>query len=199
MTWAGVSGSAGTEWTRLGDSWPSRLPAIRAISCRPSGPAGIGGSPAFSLWLSQSPWGATPTHLGSRILLWMSGAQKGTGGGLGDPRGVIHISGPGRTQQVARSTYQGLGGLSRWRELRCREQRPYPRSAQEMLACLFSSEGRKKEAKPWILALPAGGWRGWSDGLQEPFQLNSRILESRGAGPAGLRRAGFGEGHRVGV
>ena len=42
-----------------------------------------------------------------------------------------------------------------------------------MFACLFSSEGRNKEGKPWILALPAGGWRGWSDGLQEPFQLDS--------------------------
>ena len=35
------------------------------------------------------------------------------------------------------------------------------------------------------MALPAGGWRGWSDGLQEPFQLDSEDSGEQRGWPRG--------------
>ena len=65
------------------------------------------------------------------------------------------------------------------------------------LVCFPVKEGIRKESLgSWRSQLEDGG-----AGLmasRSRSSLTARILESRGAGPAGLRRAGFGEGHRVG-
>lgn len=175
VTWAGVSGSAGTEWTGLGGSWPSRLPATRATSCRPSGPAGIGGSPAFSLWLSQSPWGASPTHLGVQdSTLGIKGTERDWGW-------------PGRPQK-------GDPYIRTWEDSTRVESSDFESSTSIPKApsrCLFSREGMNKEGKPWILAHPAGGWRGWPDGLQEPFQLDSEDSGGQRGSPRGAQESGL--------
>lgn len=169
VTWAGVSGSAGTEWTGLGGSWPSRLPATRATSCRPSGPAGISGSPAFSLWLSQVP-----------------GAPPHPPGGQDPTLGIRGTEGIGVAWEIPEgwSIPKDLGGLSRWRKLWFREQHLY---TKHPVGVCVSSEGMNKEGKPWILAHPAGmeGYSWWSSGA---VQLDSEVLEGRGAVPVGLRR-----------
>ena len=58
-----------------------------------------------------------------------------------------------------------------------------------------------REGKPGIVAHPTGEWRGWSDGLQKPFQLDSEDSGEQRGCPCGaqesrLCRKATGQGSR---
>lgn len=134
-----------------------------------------------SHWLSQSPWGASPTHLGVQDPgLGVTGTERDWGW-PGRPRGVIHVQGPGRTQRVARALISRTAPV-------------YKKHPLDV--CLFVCFPVKERIgkKTWDRGSP--NWKMEGAALMVSRSLSSltaRILESRGVVPLGLRRAGFGE------
>ena len=128
-----------------------------------------------SHWLSQSPWGASPTHLG---------VQDPAPGVRGTERDWVW---PGRSQggdPCIRTWEDSTGGQSSdFQNSTCVQKAP--------TRCLFVCfpEGMNREGKPGIVAHPTGEWRGWSDGLQEPFQLDSQDSGEQRGCPRGAQES----------